>query len=272
MSFFQRFFILFIIFVSFSFGFELQNPMIYNEKKHNINNWVASEKLDGIRAFWDGKKLYTKNKNEIFAPEWFTKDFPPFALDGELWTKHEDFEKIQSIVLSKKEPKEWETITYNIFELPEQKGNFFKRLEVLSSWLKENPNKYIKIVPQKIVKNSEELNNFLNEVLENKSEGLIVKNPNLEYFWGRSYNILKVKRFLDDEAKVLAINYKKDGTLKSLKVELKSGITFLLGGGFKDEDRENPPKIGDIVTFKYLSLTKQGKPKFASFLRVRTSE
>jgi DNA ligase-1 len=49
-------------------------------------------------------------------------------------------------------------------------------------------------------------------------------------------------------------------------------LFLILGGGFKKEDRLNPPKIGEFVTFKYYGFTKNGKPKFASFLRVREVE
>ena len=49
-----------------------------------------SEKLDGIRAYWDGVRLVSRGGKVIYAP--------PFALDGELWTKRSDFENISSIV------------------------------------------------------------------------------------------------------------------------------------------------------------------------------
>jgi len=101
---------------------------------------------------------------------------------------------------------------------------------------------------------------------------VIIKNPNLSYETGRTNNSLKVKEFLDDEGKVIAHNFNKDGSFKSLKIELKNKTVFNLGGGFKKEDRLNPPKIGKFVTFKYYGLTKNGKPKFASFLRVREVE
>jgi len=266
----KLFFIL--LFTSYSFAINLQQASIYDEKKHNINNYYMSEKLDGIRAYWNTKELLTKNGNKIFAPKWFTKNFPPFELDGELFTKQNDFENIQSIVLSQKETKEWENITYNIFEVPNQKGDFKARLNFLQKWLNKNPNKFIKIIPQKKINNKDELNSFLDEVLAKNGEGVILKNYKLEYFTGRSENILKVKKFLDDEAEVISQNFREDGTLKSLEVKLKNGIKFNLGNGFKNSDRLNPPKIGDIITFKYYGLTKNKKPKFASFLRVRQKE
>ena len=260
-----------LLLFTLSFCFDLQKPSTY-EKNIDINGWFMSEKLDGIRAYWDGKELYTRNKNKIFAPAWFTKDFPPFELDGELWTKRGDFENIQSIVLSQQESEYWENITYNIFEVPNAKGNFKARVDFLEDYLKQTPNKYIKIIPQIVCKDENHLNKFLQELLKNGAEGVIIKNPNLAYEIGRTKNSLKVKEFFDDEALVINHNFNSDGSFKSLKVKLKNGVIFNLGGGFKKEDRLNPPKIGSNITFKYYGFTKNGKPKFASFLRVREVE
>lgn len=62
---------------------------------------------------------------------------------------------------------------------------------------------------------------------------------------------------------------KHAGKLGALIVETPQGIHFKLGTGFSDAQRENPPKIGSNVTYTYKDITKNGKPKFASFLRVR---
>jgi DNA ligase 1 len=70
---------------------------------------------------------------------------------------------------------------------------------------------------------------------------------------------------------VIGHNY-KDKKFKSLIVKQKNEIIFNLGGGFSDKERLNPPRIGDKVTYKYYGFTKYGKPKFASFLRVRKEE
>jgi DNA ligase-1 len=48
-----------------------------------ITGWVMSEKFDAIRAYW--------NENIISASSWFTKDYLPFEIDGELWSKRGDF-------------------------------------------------------------------------------------------------------------------------------------------------------------------------------------
>ncbi|MDP3087714.1 MAG: hypothetical protein Q8M99_05955 [Methylotenera sp.] len=52
-------------------------------------------------------------------------------------------------------------------------------------------------------------------------------------------------------------------------IESSEGIHFKHGTGFTDEKRARPPKIDSTVTYTYRDITKTGKPKFASFLRVR---
>lgn len=231
-----------------------------------------SEKLDGIRAYWNGKDLLSKNGNRIYIPKEIIKNYPTFHLDGELWTKRDDFENIQSIVLDKTPTIKWKEITYNIFEVPNQKGNFYKRISVLENWLKTNNNTNIKIIKQIKCQNKKHLNLYLEILINKKAEGIIIKNPNISYFTGRNKNILKVKKFKDMEGKVISININTDNKFKSLKILLNNGITFNLGGGFSNKEKSNHPKISDIVTFKYYGFTKYGKPKFASFLRIRKKE
>ena len=265
--------LIFLILNSFLYSIDLQKPKVYNEKKHEINGWYMSEKLDGIRAYWNGKELLSKNGNKIHTPTWFIKDFPKFELDGELWTKRNDFENIQNIVLDKTPSDDWKNITYNIFEVPNQKGNFDERLKVLKNWLNINESKYIRIIQQIECKNKKHLERYLEKLLNKKAEGVILKNPKLTYFKGRNSNILKVKKFKDMEGKVVGFNYNENKRLKSLVLKLENGIVFNLGGGLKEKQRVNHKfKIGDIVTFKYYGFTKYGKPKFASFLRVRVKE
>lgn len=258
-----------------SFALDLQKAKTY-DKSQKIKNWMMSEKLDGIRAYWNGKNLISKNGNIIFAPKYFIKDFPNFELDGELWTKRNDFENIQSIVLDKTPSKHWKQITYNIFEVPNAKGDFLTRLEKIKNWQKKNKNEYIKIIKQIRCKNKAHLDQYLNELIKKQAEGIILKNPNLDYFTGRSSNVLKVKKFNDMEGEVIGINYNENtpekSKFKSLKLKLKNGVIFNLGNGFSKQERINHPKIADIVTFKYYNLTKFGKPKFASFLRIRKNE
>jgi DNA ligase-1 len=253
---------------------EVQKPKIYHGYE-DIKGWYMSEKLDGIRGYWDGKQLVSKNGNKIHAPKWFIKNFPPFALDGELWSKRGDFENIQSIVLDDKPSKKWKEISYQIFEVPYHEGNFTQRLLYANKWLNEKQIEHAHTIKQIKCKSREHLKKYLHYIENLGGEGIVVKNPKLPYFTGRSAEILKVKSFKDMEGKVIGINSGKgkfQGLMGSLTLKLEDGVIFRLGGGFNLQDRKNPPKIGSLVTFKYYGVTKNSKPKFASFMRVREIE
>lgn len=64
---------------------------------------------------------------------------------------------------------------------------------------------------------------------------------------------------------------KFEGLLGSVTcVDIFSNVELEIGSGFSDEQRANPPKIGSIITYKYQNLTKNLKPRFPIFLRVRS--
>jgi DNA ligase 1 len=136
----------------------------------------------------------------------------------------------------------------------------------------EHQNPHINIIKQIVCKDEHYLQGFLDEIIALKGEGVVIKDGNEPYHTGRSPYVLKVKKVQDMEGVVTGYNCDKNGKFKSLKLKLDSGIVFNLGGGFSDNERLKPPKIGKMVTFKYYDFTKNGVPKFASFLRVREKE
>ena len=249
----------------------LQKPKTYTTKEE-IAGWIMSEKLDGIRGYWNGKQLLTRKGLPLNPPSWFIKNFPGFDLDGELWSKRGDFEFIQSTVLDKKPGNDWRAITYNIFEVPEEEGNFLSRINKAKAWFESHRNNYIRFIPQKMVQNKSDLDRFLNEVQSKGGEGVIVKDPEIPYHTGRSAHILKVKNFSDMEGEVIGVNKGKGkykNAMGSLTLKLENGIIFKLGTGFTDQIRNNPPPVGTNITFKYYGFTKNNIPRFASFLRER---
>ena len=260
-----------MIFTQLADASALQKAKTYKGYE-NIKGWYMSEKLDGIRGHWNGKYFISKNGNKIYAPKWFTKNFPPYELDGELWSKRGDFENIQSIILDDIPSKKWREISYHIFEAPSQDGNFTKRLEIVRKYFETKSLSHVHIIKQTRCKNRNHLENFMKEVVKLGGEGAIIKDVTLPYFSGRSSSILKVKEAEDMEGVVIGINEGK-GMLKdlmgSLTIKLENGVIFKLGGGFTLQERKTPYIIGSIVTFKYYGFTKNKKPKFASFLRVR---
>lgn len=260
---------LFLLYVNLN-ALTLQKANIYSDQ--NISGWMMSEKLDGIRAFWNGKELLTRQNKIINAPKWFTQNLPPFALDGELWTKRGDFENIQSIVMDKFPHAAWSEIKYMIFEVPRTKGDFALRLSHAKKYRDKHQIGHVEIIEQTVCQDAKELDKFLHTIVAKGGEGVIIKDGSKEYFEGRSSSVLKVKLSQDMEAKVIgykAGSGKFTGMMGSLQVQMSDGVQFFIGSGFSDEQRKNPPKIGDIVTFKYFGFTKNAIPKFASFLRVR---
>jgi len=237
----------------------------YNEQ--NITNWVMSEKLDGIRAYWDGKNLLTRNGNIINPPKWFIKDYPVFEIDGELWSKRKDFENISSIVRDKIPSDNWKEIKHYIFEVPNSEGNLTNRLDKVKPY----SNNIIKIIPQIKIKNKQHLDDFLKKIESKGGEGVVVRDPSKEYINKRTSSALKVKTFKDDECEVVGYttHSKNSDMIGAIKCELDNGVRFKIGSGLSNYNRVNPPSIGDIITFKYQEFTKYGKPRFPVFLRVR---
>ena len=252
-----------------------QKPDLFLLKTYNENvdiiGWVMSEKLDGVRGFWNGKKLISRGGNVFNPPKWWLKGFPSFAIDGELWTKQNDFENIVSIVRSQKN-KGWGEINFMIFEVPNQQGGLLKRISILDNYLDKNPSQYIKIIKQIPIKNKLQLESFLEKITAKKGEGVVVRNPKTPYKTGRLSSALKVKKYFDAECVVRQIllgKGKYHNKMGSILCILQSGKKVKIGTGFTDKERDNPPKIGTKVTFKYYGLTKKGKFKYPVFLRIR---
>ena len=239
----------------------------------DVTQFLVSEKYDGVRAVWDGKNLVSRQGNIIHSPAWFTKDLPQTPMDGELWLGRGQFD-ILSAAVRKDVPidAEWRNITYNIFELPNAAGTFEQRAKHIAEIVKKANLPNLKAVAQFRIKDEVELNDKLKKVVKNGGEGLMLHRADALYETGRSANLLKLKPYFDAEAIVIAHTAGKGkyaGKLGALVVETPVGIRFKLGTGFTDAQRANPPKIGSTVTYTYKDTTKNGKPKFASFLRVR---
>ncbi|WP_314068402.1 DNA ligase [Campylobacter showae] len=256
-------------------------------KGQSVGGWLASEKLDGVRAYWDGRNLLSRNGKILAAPGGWSAHFPPFALDGELYTARGEFEKIQSIVMDKMpSATAWSEVKFYVFDVPEASGGLLERLSELEKFILQNPQagQNLKIIKQVKVKDNAEFEAFAEAVIAKGGEGAVVREPNAPYERKRSKNALKYKKFKDAECEVTKVNAgtgKYVGlmgsvTCKALSAagsnsdeQIASGVKFKIGSGFSDEERANPPKIGSIITYKYQNLTAKGLPRFPVFLRVR---
>lgn len=237
-----------------------------------VTGWWMSEKLDGMRGYWTGKELLSRSGKIIQAPVWFTEHFPPTPLDGELWLGRQQFSQLMSIVRSKTPDKRWKNVKFMVFDAPQMSGTFEKRLAYVKNWLERHPHPYVRVLEQIVCQNEAHLLRILAENQAAGGEGLMLRKPQSAYHVGRSSDLLKVKRFDDAEATVirhLPGSGKHQGRLGALLVELNNGIQFAIGTGFSDQERENPPPVGSIITFKHYGYHPSGKPRFAAFLRIR---
>lgn len=239
-------------------------------------DYLVSEKLDGVRALWDGKNLRFRSGKLIHAPAWFTTALPTHALDGELWMGRHRFDRLSAAVRRHKPlDAEWKNITYQLYELPGGEGNFSERITTLQASIVQAALPWLHVLPQVRVANKAALKLKLDQVVRDGGEGLMLHRADAAWQTGRSDVLLKLKPHQDAEAIVVAHESgqgKYQRMLGALVVVTPEGQRFRLGTGLSDALRRNPPAVGSTVTYRYRDLTSTGLPKFASFLRVRQSE
>lgn len=237
--------------------------------------WWISEKLDGVRAYWDGKNFISRQGNIYHAPEWFKVGLPNCILDGELWMDRQCFQKTISIVKRQDADREWKNITYFMYDMPDDTRPFEERLQSLQELTENTSIPNAAVLAQYRCSGIGHLHAELEAVKANGGEGVMIREPGSKYEAGRSHTLLKVKSFFDAEAEVIGYTAGKGrhkGRTGALQVRMENGKEFLLGTGLSDAERNSPPAIGSKVTYRYTELTTDGIPKCGSFVCVRDYE
>jgi DNA ligase-1 len=246
------------------------------DNEQDPTGWWMSEKLDGVRAYWDGKQFVSRQGNPFFAPAWFTHGLPADCpLDGELWIDRKAFQRTVSIVRRQDGGSRWEAVKYIVFDAPAVPGPFEARQREMARVAREDCCPHVHVLSQAPCDGIAHLQQELAHIELLGGEGLMLRQPSSLYVSGRSETLLKVKRFQDAEARVvehLPGSGRHKGRLGALLVELLGGRQFSVGTGFTDAQRERPPAIGSTITFRYQELTDGGVPRFPSFIRVRTDQ
>lgn len=236
------------------------------------SGWFFSEKLDGVRAYWDGSHFWSRQGNVYRAPEWFTDQLPKVPLDGELWLARKAFQRTVSIVRRHDATDLWSEIKFVVFDAPAVADVFEARQEFLQQTLCTNQLPYARWLPQERCRDTEHLRSELARITALGGEGLMLRQPASWYEAGRSSTLLKVKTMLEADARViehLAGQGRHRGRMGALLMQLANGLTFNVGTGFTDAQRNNPPPVGSIISFRFQELTDRGIPRFPSFVRVR---
>mgnify|MGYP001496645816 FL=1 len=264
--------------------------------------YAATPKIDGIRFLMvDGVALtrsFKPIRNE-FLQKMLSSNLPD-GIDGEL-TSGRTFQECSSIMRIKGEPdfKVW------IFDFVNPKGEvklYKERMDELLKFDRFNIPSYEILYPT-IVSNQEQIDQLMINNLNAGYEGLMLRDPNGIYKFGRSSvkeNILlKVKEFMDDEAEIISFREKmintneglKDnfgrtkrsscqdglkpsGTLGGFILRNSEGLEFSCGSGLNDSLRDeiwkNKSKyLGRLVKYKFMSKGIKELPRHPVFIGFR---
>ena len=257
---------------------------IYDPAK--FGHVVSMPKLNGLRCMYipgqgffsrDGKRWNDAVLAHIIPP---TTDY---IIDGELYCHGMSLQKINSAVgVNRIEPGEdAERIKFFAFDLVEPKYNALTRMLLLEKIINDHREE-IEMLPMiewEICKTRIELDDCYNDYISRNYEGQMLKSVFGSYMpqgekERTTMNLQKRKAFLDGEfeciGRVISQEGKCAGKLGALKFITNRGVSFEVGTGFTDEEREEyvTPNyhFQRKATIKYLNLTDDGRPFNASFV------
>jgi len=247
---------------------------------------VSMPKLNGLRCMYipgrgffsrDGKRWNDAVLNHIIPP---TTDY---ILDGELYCHGMSLQKINAAVgVNRIEAgPEAERIKFFAFDLVEPKYNALTRILLLEKIINDHREEIemLTMVEWEICKTRIELDACYKDYVDQNYEGQMLKSVFGSYMpqgtkERSTMNLQKRKAFLDDEfqciGRVVSDEGKCKGKLGALKCITNRGVSFEVGTGFTDEEREEfiipNYHFQKKATIKYLNLTDDGRPFNASFV------
>lgn len=269
---------------------------------------LASPKLDGIRGLILNGQLVSRSLKPIRNK--YVQSILGIGkaegLDGELIcgspTAPDCYRKSNSAFMSADgEP----TFTYHVFDLWNVGTYFIHRHQALSEPYRMQPFcSSIAIVPHRFLSTIEEVLKYEEKCIKEGYEGIILRRPDRPYKFNRSTKLeggmLKLKRFLDGEARIVGMDellrnenpaqvselgltmhsshkehQRPAGTMGALVVEeLKTGQRFKIGTGFDAVTRQDfwdkkQDFIGTIVKYKSLPIGVKDLPRHPVYLGLR---
>lgn len=252
---------------------QLASPWLANRSPQGF---LISEKLDGVRAHWDGLVLRFRSGRLLPAPAWFLAKLPALPLDGELWTGREQFDLLSGVVRKViPDDEAWRAVKFMVFDTPGHAAPFAQRVLLIQSTLAAADVPWLRPVAHSAVKDETALKARLQEFVGQGGEGLVLHHADALWRAGRTDSLFKLKPELDEEGQVVGYQPGKgrlQGLTGALLVQTTSGQRFALGSGLNDALRRAPPAVGVWVTYRYRNRTPSGLPRFATFLRVRDPE
>ncbi len=247
-----------------------------------IESYYVSEKLDGVRGYWTGKEMLSRQGYPITMPKWFTQNLGDKPLDGEIWLGRETFETLSGLIAREDvtDPL-WQSVTYQIFDMPAEKGTFKERVLLMKAHIAslQPQNPHLKMIPQEKFSSKEALETHLQAIAKAGGEGLMLHHQDAYYQpYNRTNALIKLK--VIDEGCALVRGYspgkgKYQGMVGSLRVETMidgEKRYFKVGSGLTDLMRKDPPEIGQAIIYRHNDFTKNGIPRFPRFKTVHVEE
>lgn len=216
----------------------------------NPTEWLVSEKLDGVRALWDGSTLLSRNGIVFVPPQAFLDALPrglPWVLDGELYISHSTpLEQLVSVLRG----NTWLGVRFLVFDAQIDGMPYSERLQAI------NKTPYTGgVIPQVPVRSHEDIATRVRTI---NGEGIVVRHRDGIYEFGkRSRHVLKHKRVFVADGVVVS----HDHSQATIGVSVLGGIANIVS------PRQPPPIIGSQVRVRYYGLTaKNAKPRGASLI------
>ena len=263
----------------------------YNPKLVDWNDtWYASRKLDGVRclAIVDEEgscKLYSRQGNEFTTLDNVKKAIEDtniinVVFDGEIClvdeNGNEDFQSVMKEIKKKDHTIEnpvfkiFDMISLNVFNGSKSNMLLKDRLHMLRSWCGRVDSVYVEYLQQFVITGDDHFDTWIKMSADNNWEGVMLRK-NVAYEGKRSNNLLKVKKFHDEEYKVMGatngniriVSEGKEKTINALsQIMIKhKGHQVGVGSGFSLEQRKEFGKdhskiLGKTITVQYFEETK----------------
>ena len=244
--------------------------------------YLASEKLDGVRAAWDGRdSLWTRGGQRIRAPPSFASKMPRgVPLDGELFAGRGRFKDALALYSSPSDAGWKGALQYRVFDMPTERRPFRNVASRLAELFPECTGTSKPFSPtvcrvSQRRMSSSELDNFYRAVIADRGEGVMLRRANAPYRGGRSSNIFKLKKVSDAEAVVIGYSTgTRANTVGALVARWPDNtVTFKVGSGLNDARGRNARAlfpIGSMITVQFMELTEAGRPRHPVFKGART--
>lgn len=171
---------------------DMQHGFAYNGKP--VRGWIANEKYNGCRAYWDGFDMWTRGGFKVDLPDSWRAVLPAgIPLDGEVYDGVDGFYRSVSAV---RYGRFTQSMRVMIFDSPSCPGQYVDRL----THAKEYEAGPLTVASSWKIKNLKDALNYLKGIISRGGEGLMLRNPKLKYTPGRTVEILKFKESFKEVA------------------------------------------------------------------------